>query len=70
MVRLLLENDATVNKCDAESLTPLYMACQGGFTEVVKVLLQWNAMIGICKEDECTLLNIAHKQSSNINDRQ
>jgi ankyrin repeat protein len=60
---VLLEKNAIVNKCDAESLTPLHMACQGGFTEVVKVLLQWNAMIDICDKDGCTPLDIARKQN-------
>jgi ankyrin repeat protein len=50
------------NQCDTESLTPLHMACQGGFTEVVKVLLQWNAMIDICDKDGCTPIDIARKQ--------
>jgi ankyrin repeat protein len=63
VVRLLLEKDAIVNRCEAESLTPLHMACQGGFTEVVKVLLQWNAMIDICDIDGCTSLDIARKQN-------
>jgi ankyrin repeat protein len=39
------------------------MACQGGFTEVVKVLLQWNAMSDICDKDGCSPLDIARKQN-------
>jgi ankyrin repeat protein len=47
----------------SNSLTPLHIACQGGFTEVVKVLLQWNAMIDICDKDGCTPLGFARKQN-------
>jgi ankyrin repeat protein len=63
VVRLLLENDATVNQCDAQSLTPLHMACRRGFTEVVKVLLQWNANTGMRAKDGCTPLDIARKKN-------
>ena len=48
-----------VNKCDNDDRSPLYAACQGGYTDIVEVLLENNADINLFTFDGDSPLSIS-----------
>ena len=47
-VKALLDNDASVDSMNNPSgITPLFIAAQNGYTEIVKILLEYNANINL-----------------------
>lgn len=39
IVGKLLQNKADMTKCSSDYQSPLYMACQGGYADIMEILL-------------------------------
>lgn len=55
----LFKNKALSDKLDDVEISPLYIACQKGHTDVVKMLINHKADINTCKDTRESPLNVA-----------
>ncbi|CAC5360516.1 unnamed protein product [Mytilus coruscus] len=55
-LRLLLEKNPNVDLCDNDGCSPLYMANQNEYTDVVKLLLERKSNVDICGNNGCNPL--------------
>ena len=62
MVKVLLEQGASIDKADEDGATPLFMAAYMGHKEVVKILLERGSQVNLCMKDNCSPLYIACKE--------
>lgn len=58
-IHLLLRNEARIDFCRKNRISPLYMACQEGHVSTVELLLNNGANINLCDEDGKNPLSIA-----------
>jgi len=56
MVRLLLDNGASVNHTRNTGATPLFVACQDGHESTARLLLGEGATVDLARNDGCTPL--------------
>ncbi|CAC5423324.1 unnamed protein product [Mytilus coruscus] len=64
IVKLLLELNADVTKCNKRGHSPLILACKGGYTNIVKLLLGKRANVNKQSMDGRTALHFACKRGS------
>lgn len=66
-VQLLLRYKACINLCNGDGATPLYIACEAGYENIVKILIYNGADINLRMKDGASPLYIAcQKGQSNI----
>lgn len=64
LLKMLLENNADVNRVDADGKTPLINACENNNTDIVRILLEKNADVDKPGADGRTPLDVAASEGN------
>nr|XP_022287454.1 uncharacterized protein LOC111100100 isoform X2 [Crassostrea virginica]XP_022287461.1 uncharacterized protein LOC111100100 isoform X2 [Crassostrea virginica] len=60
-IQVLIEHGASVNLCDNNGISPLFIASQNGHDSTVQLLLDKGADVNLCQENGCSPLFIASR---------